>query len=573
MDVDEPDVVPPGVNLTACLVLNQRDDECLGFDFVSFPGGNEVMGVIDLTPGAHLVYVKDGEPNEEVDRRLGEFVYIEQGKCTVLKRSKLDDGPLFEFVSEEEARGYHSGVIAGHFHGKLARIPSQLRNLWFDLTQFISVDVIRLLRPIVKPSSQSISTQPITGTPVHDDPPHRPGSSSAASEKSQGVQPYAEDEQEPTSVKDAFTQEPTSDGFQPTMDVDDTTNSSGDSSLNHGSRAEPIIATPSTGLPDTACPSTNATCLSTGDDDDDTAANYKEISERLKSLKGKPGLLCETFGITGNDRLAPASAPTAENKLRPNRPKRDTDYKYNTGNAPADCASAADRCDSALDWEVPRDQCTIYYSDLQKLNRRMNSSKLAIASKITEMHLDTTHILDAIVEYHHGRDSVLSLTTTEATNSKLSEMQGAEEPTDVDSKYACVLGEYEYAFCVFMLNFHYTSFEHWKSLFRTFCSAESFYLLNTKLSEHLLKVIKLQLETFESDLYEPDNFFAYHLSSLEEIINDNQPQLAYLVDPFNAISETFKLKFGISFEEAKSLQDGIQYVDSSLLPTVVDASR
>ncbi|CDR93739.1 hypothetical protein, conserved [Babesia bigemina] len=570
MDVDEPDVIPPGVNLTACLVLNQRDDECLGFDFVSFPGSNEVMGVIDLTPGAHLVYVKDGQPNEEVDRRLGEFLYIEPGTCTVLKRSKLDDGPLFEVASEEETRSYHSGLVAGHFHGKLARVPDELRNLWYDLTQFISVDVIRLLRPIVKkPSSRSTSAQQKTSKAVNDDEQQRLSLPSRASEMSQGAASTSMDEKDSASVRDATIKDHVFNDSQSTMDVDDTSAKSEGCSLSRDGHAEPNIATSSKGLPDTACQNSYPTNCSSADDGEDTAEHYKEILERLNSLKCQPGLLCETFGVIGNGRGRSASSPTDDTKLRADRSKRHNIDADGSSNIPTDSASVANRCDTTLDFEVPRDQCTIYYSDLQKLNRRMKSGMHKCASKITEMHLDTTHILDAIVERHHERDAMLPLSTTDMATSKTSDMAVAEHEYDVESKYSCVLGEYEYAFCVFMLNFHYTSFEHWKSLFRAFCSAESFYMLNTKLSEHLMKVIKLQLETFESDLYEPDNFFAYHLSSLEEIINDNQPQLAGLVDPFNAIKETFKLKFGISFEEATALQDGVQFVDSSLLPNVV----
>lgn len=63
MDVDDSVIPSQEVNITACLVLNQRDDERLGFDFVSFPGNNEVIGVVDLTPGAHFIYVKKNDGN------------------------------------------------------------------------------------------------------------------------------------------------------------------------------------------------------------------------------------------------------------------------------------------------------------------------------------------------------------------------------------------------------------------------------------------------------------------------------------------------------------------------------
>ncbi|ORM39835.1 uncharacterized protein BXIN_0193 [Babesia sp. Xinjiang] len=498
MDIEEEDSPPTDINLTACLVLNQRDDEQLGFDFVSFPERGEVLGVVNLAPGAHFVYVKEGEPNDEVERPLGEFIYILQGKCAVLKRSKSDEGPLFESLGEDEARNYHSALVAGHFHGKLSRIPEQLQQLWRDMTEYITPDVIRLLRPIVKTRRDESKTNKTIerseGVNVNTVTPME----SADSAESGKLIVANSDESECTKL-----------------------HSTGEGATN---AVQPL------------------SIASVTNNGEDTADDYRGIVRRMKDLKNRSGLLCETFqqkvddGTKGTDRMVPAPDSTVhDHEIIPEMQTKEP--------------TSSDRL---LEWEAPRDQCTIYYSDLQKVNREMNLSKDITPSGITALHLDTTHVLDSIVSYHLGKDTYLS-------KPEKCEPQG--EGTG-GWKYACVLGEYQYAFCVFMLNFHYVSFEHWKNLFRILCNAESFILDDVENSKKVLKVIKLHLETFESDLYDPGNFFAYHLSSLYEIITDNQPHCACLLEPFQAIRDTFKLKFGISLEDIHFLHDGVQVVDT-----------
>ncbi|GFE53603.1 AAR2, putative [Babesia ovis] len=527
MDIDEDSCPPSGLNLTTCLVLNQRSDEILGFDFVSFPRDNEVVGVINLTPGAHFIYVKEGEPNEEIDRRLGDFVYIPQGTCTVLKRSKYDDGPLFELLDPDESRSYHNAVVAGHFHGKLSRIPENLQNLWYEMTEFITEDVIRLLRPIAKSIHRDNIGSIDTSYQGHMANGVEQTSSNVTDVGVSSV--FSDAKHHMDSAK--YDMKPANENVTPNIP-----NTHPDENMGL-TRHRPSITINTSGLSDEQ---SLIAATRPGDAYDDTAEDYKAIAMRFKNLKTMPGLICETFAQTSLNKTS--DSPQRDIALNNQASRREHVI------IPEVDGHSSSHVNAMLNWEAPRDQCTIYYSDIQKLNRKMGHAKHVPPSRITALHIDTSYVLDAMVKYHHGKDLQLEM---------------PDDRTKLHSNwiYNCVLGEYQYAFCVFLLNFHYVSFEHWKSLFRNICNAECFLLENIDFSKKVLNVIRVQLETFESDLYDPGNFFAYHLSALNEIIADNHPRSLELTPCFQAIRDTFKLKFGISLDDACVLHDAVQVVD------------
>lgn len=569
MDVDDSVIPSQEVNITACLVLNQRDDERLGFDFVSFPGNNEVIGVVDLTPGAHFIYVKKNDGNDEIDLRLGEFVHVASGSCTVLKRSKLDDGALFDVADTDEARSYQSSVIAGHFSGKLAKVPPQLRELWRNLTDFITDDVIRALRPLERKVASKSKFR------IQDSKPDTCNSQTAKVNDEQANAISHVYNGNSLRIIDAPGEDPAS------PHASDTPRHAKEVNYADGNSESLSMAKKSF----TSCSDidgvaglekeqelTKQDCtkefLSLSTQEDDTVEDYIEISKRFKGIKGNSGLLCELF----TDSKKSSQATSTSQKFNLNG--IDSDNNTNS-DASIHTKSAQNTMDSndmdkeaIIDSDLADDHCTVYYSDLRRINRKMTLLTNMSPDKITEMHLDTTYIMDAIASNHRRFKA-----SSERSVVKPSGMSGCDQHGTMAaglSSYEAVVGEYQYAFCLFLLNFHYDSFEHWKAIFRAICSAETFFLANVALASRLLNVMKLQLETFESDLYEPDNFFAYHLNTLEEIITDNQPQLASLKQPFEDIRNTFKLKFGISLEDAKVLQDSVQivYADEIQSPNI-----
>ncbi|EDO06760.1 AAR2 family protein [Babesia bovis T2Bo] len=515
MELDDDCQTPGDVNLTACLVLNQRVDEILGFDFVTFPSSNEVVGVVNLTPGCHFVYVKEGNSNDEFDRRLGEFVYIYKDTCTVLKRSKFDHGPLFEILSEEESRNYHNGIVAGHFHGKLSRIPEGLQQLWFNMTEYITEGVINKLRPIRSTKSDTATADVMINEDsqvktISNAEDNIGGSSTASSKDGVFVN------------EDSRTSESYDSGEPLNNPVDNRRNE------------KPSALSGEAGIA--------AACRIAPSDSEDTVEDYVAIANRYKEIKSLRGMFCETFGagsagasesIHGSDsHVDSENIPSINTVVNPDN----TTTSKNTTNR--------GRHEDLMHWEPPVDQCTIYYSDLQKINRKLHRHKRLPPSRISALHIDTSHIIDSVVLHHMGHDIIGSSKTN------VDSLDESCQP----SRYGLFLGEYQYAFCVFLLNYHYASFEHWKSMFRILCNAETFLIENVDVGEKVLNIIKHQLESFESDLYDPGNFFAYHLGALTEIIVDNPEALSSLLPSLQDIRTSFKLKFGISLDDARLLQ-------------------
>lgn len=547
MEIDDAEDDFSGVNLTACLVLNQRDDETLGFDFISFPGNNELLGVVDLAPGAHFIYVKRDEGNDDIDLRIGMFLHINANQCTVLKRNKTEDGPLFEEADPDESSSYHSGLVAGHFVNKTAKIPEQLKQLWNYLTAYISDDVIRTLRPISKKVSSKSRFQVEHGSRA------RQTGNTLRTADIATVGDTSIEEDQSRHDKDSY-----ANAKLPDVDVETNTDHSKHvCSKDIGSGENTIPA--SDDLISHSLDSNRSRCkrgfIPMGAEEDETADNYKLIAQQFKQMKGHRGTLTEVMGTSQRDsatsmsRSAPVSHVSEEREM-------DLTKHENDPSAQDQPYTSETKQHIVVDAELNTEPCTIYYSDLRRINKGMSLLTDVAPASITQMHLDTTHILDAISDNHRRYKE------QSPGRPARSACSGEASPSAEDTnKYHPAIGEYQYAFCMFLLNYHYDSFEHWKAIFRAICGAETFFLNNTALGEQVLHLIRYQLETFESDLYEPDNFFAYHLSSLEEIIIDNQPELADLLRPLQEIKDTFKLKFGISFEDAKVLQDNVKVVD------------
>ncbi|BAM39521.1 uncharacterized protein TOT_010000976 [Theileria orientalis strain Shintoku] len=132
---------------TVVVILDQRDEEVVGFDFVALPEANKVSGIWNLEPGAHFMYIKT---KEEEERRLGEFVYLKKGELRVYRRAEASEGPLFKQVEEYSNQNYKESIIMGHLKNKMSKIPQNLSQLWSNITDCINSELIVKLRPINK---------------------------------------------------------------------------------------------------------------------------------------------------------------------------------------------------------------------------------------------------------------------------------------------------------------------------------------------------------------------------------------------------------------------------------------
>ncbi|XP_953743.1 uncharacterized protein TA16930 [Theileria annulata] len=144
-------------NSTVVVILDQKEDEIVGFDFISFPEANIVSGIWNLTPGSHFMYIKNKEKgnifnynNSSDECRLGEFLYLKKGEIKVYKRSQVEEGSLFELVEEYCNQKYKESIVMGHLRGKMSKIPENLSNLWANITDCINPELILRLRPINK---------------------------------------------------------------------------------------------------------------------------------------------------------------------------------------------------------------------------------------------------------------------------------------------------------------------------------------------------------------------------------------------------------------------------------------
>ncbi|KAF5153484.1 AAR2 family protein [Theileria parva strain Muguga] len=142
---------------TVVVILDQKEDELVGFDFISFPEANVVSGIWNLTPGSHFMYIKNKEQGNLLDDnivsddcRLGEFIHLKRGEIKVYKRSQVDEGSLFELVEEYCNQKYKESIVMGHLRGKMSKIPENLSNLWASMTDCINSELILRLRPINK---------------------------------------------------------------------------------------------------------------------------------------------------------------------------------------------------------------------------------------------------------------------------------------------------------------------------------------------------------------------------------------------------------------------------------------
>ncbi|UKJ88376.2 hypothetical protein MACJ_000820 [Theileria orientalis] len=142
---------------TVVVILDQRDEEVVGFDFVSLPEANKVSGIWNLEPGAHFMYIKT---KEEEERRLGEFVYLKKGEIRVYRRVEAEEGTLFKQVEEYSNQNYKESIIMGHLKNKMSKIPENLSQLWSNITDCINSELILKLRPINKViKSQTVTHQ------------------------------------------------------------------------------------------------------------------------------------------------------------------------------------------------------------------------------------------------------------------------------------------------------------------------------------------------------------------------------------------------------------------------------
>ncbi|EKX74204.1 hypothetical protein BEWA_042420 [Theileria equi strain WA] len=142
---NEEDIVS---NLTIVIILDQRENELLGFDFVSLPEANIVSGIWNLRPGAHFIYIKDDESEEADETRFGEFIYLKKGEIKVIRRSADETGSPFEIVEDYCNESYKESVINGKFKNRMANVPKELADLWSSMTDCINGELINKLRPI-----------------------------------------------------------------------------------------------------------------------------------------------------------------------------------------------------------------------------------------------------------------------------------------------------------------------------------------------------------------------------------------------------------------------------------------
>jgi A1 cistron-splicing factor AAR2 len=266
------------------------------------------------------------------------------------------------------------------------------------------------------------------------------------------------------------------------------------------------------------------------------------------------------------DRLQPTSKRIKSKTSSSSSSSNEDNVETSEISPPPSEASSSSSSSSESSSVVPR------FTEIDSKSWRKNVSNDAVdPGEVTKMHLDTSFMLQTILERHFQQGMLIE----QLQQQQRQQRQLTNGTSSYIDKFG-ILGELQFAFVCFLTGHSYEGFEQWKKLLSLFCGAEEVTMSWPALMVEFVQVLKLQLSHVPNDFFiDPlsgrDLFLKSYLRSLIELCSDS-PDADLKLKMVTLELKSFVIdKFGIQLSSVFCGNDGsIHFEDDDDAPVLVE---